>query len=70
VDDYIDYCRPFGAGGQPAVSLPLARSRADLPIGAQLVAATGRDDRLLRVAAELERAAPWHRAAQTRLELA
>jgi Asp-tRNA(Asn)/Glu-tRNA(Gln) amidotransferase A subunit family amidase len=30
-----------------------------LPIGVQLVAASGREDVLLRVAAQLEAAAPW-----------
>ncbi|MGY4780940.1 hypothetical protein ACVH9Z_13435 [Rhodococcus opacus] len=43
----------------PAVSLPLALSREGLPIGVQLVAATGREDLLLQVAAQLEQAAPW-----------
>jgi amidase len=70
ISDVGAYCQPFSAGGQPAVSLPLAQSRAGLPIGVQLVAGAGRDDLLLRVAAELEQAAPWHHPAQTRLEAA
>jgi amidase len=49
----------FDASGQPAISLPLHQSAAGLPIGIQLVAATGREDILIRVAAQLEAAVPW-----------
>jgi amidase len=45
--------------GQPAISLPLHWSDAGLPIGVQLAAPYGREDVLLRVAAQLEEAAPW-----------
>ena len=45
--------------GQPAVSLPLHVNDDGLPIGSQLVAPYGREDVLLRVAAQLEQAAPW-----------
>jgi amidase len=49
----------FNSSGQPAISLPLHWSGDDLPIGVQLVAAFGREDLLLRVAAQLEQAQPW-----------
>ena len=53
------YTPAFNMSGQPAISLPLHRSADGLPIGVQLVAAYGREDVLLRVAAQLESAHPW-----------
>jgi amidase len=53
------YTAPFNISGQPAVSLPLHWTEDGLPVGVQLVAAYGREDRLLQVAAQLEAAAPW-----------
>ncbi len=49
----------INATGQPAISLPLAQSEEGLPIGVQLIAPLGREDVLLRVAAQLEEAHPW-----------
>jgi amidase len=50
---------PFSVTGQPAISLPLHWSPEGLPVGVQLVAAYGREDVLIQVAAQLEAAQPW-----------
>ena len=49
----------FNQTGQPAISLPLQRSRSGLPIGVQFAAAMGREELLVRIAAQLEEATPW-----------
>src|SRR6266702_1351787 len=56
---FIPYTAQFNMTGQPAVSLPLHWTSGGLPVGVQLVAAYGREDLLVRVASQLERAAPW-----------
>lgn len=47
------------ATGQPAISLPLHITEDGLPVGVMLTAAYGKEELLLSVAAELERALPW-----------
>lgn len=49
----------FNQTGQPAISLPLYQSADGLPVGVQLAARFGDEATLLRVAAQLEAAAPW-----------
>jgi len=49
----------FNMTGQPAISLPLHRTEAGLPVGVQLVAGPWDEALLLRVAAQLEQAVPW-----------
>ncbi len=48
--------------GQPAISLPLATFADGLPLGIQLTAGSGREDVLVRIAAQLEEAQPWSTA--------
>ncbi|WP_327088655.1 amidase [Nonomuraea sp. NBC_01738] len=59
----VSYTSPFNATGQPAISLPLHRTASGLPVGVQLVAAAGREDLLVRVAAQVESAHPFEHAA-------
>ena len=55
----LQYTSQFNGTGQPAISLPLHWSADGLPIGVQFVGAYGREDVLLRLASQIESAAPW-----------
>ena len=55
----MPYTAQFNVSGQPGISLPMHWNDDGLPIGIQLVAAFGREDLLLQVAAQLETAQPW-----------
>lgn len=55
----VPFTTHFNVTGQPAISLPLHVSSGGLPVGVQIVAAYGREDLLIQVAAQLEEAAPW-----------
>jgi amidase len=57
--EFVPFTVQFNVSGQPAISLPLYWNADGLPIGSQLVAPYGREDLLLRVAAQLEQARQW-----------
>lgn len=50
----------FNVAGLPAISVPVGLSAAGIPVGVQLVAALGREDLLIEVAAALETSPLWH----------
>ena len=54
VSEYAD----LDAVALAAISLPLARTAAQVPVGVQAVARYGREDVLFRVASQLGRALP------------
>jgi amidase len=56
---FIPFTPQQNLTGQPAISLPLHWSDDGLPIGVQLAARFGDEATLVRIAAQLEQAAPW-----------
>lgn len=56
---YVGFTPLANVSGAPAISLPLAMSRENLPIGMHFMANMGREDQLLALAFELEEACKW-----------
>ncbi|TMC67002.1 MAG: amidase, partial [Chloroflexota bacterium] len=54
--DWLSFTHPFNCTGQPAMSLPLATSKAGLPIGIQLVGRPRDEYSILSLGAQLEAA--------------
>ncbi|MEU8706852.1 amidase family protein [Streptomyces sp. NPDC048565] len=56
---YSAFTSVHNVTGMPAMSVPLDRDRAGLPVGVQFAAPLGGEGVLLALAAQLEREAPW-----------
>ncbi|WP_206023742.1 amidase [Saccharibacillus alkalitolerans] len=56
---YTPFTQLANLTGQPATSLPLHLTEDGLPLGVQMIAAKGREDLLLRMAAQLEQSELW-----------
>ncbi len=57
--DYVPFTAMQNATGQPAINMPLHWNKEGLPIGVQFVGRFGDELGLLRLASQLEKAAPW-----------
>jgi amidase len=56
---YVPFTSMQNCAGTPGINLPLNWSKDGLPLGVQFTARTGDEMTLLKLAAELEKAAPW-----------
>jgi amidase len=56
---YVPFTSMQNATGTPGINLPLNWSKEGLPLGVQFTARIGGEMTLLKLAAELEKAAPW-----------
>ena len=56
---YMPGTSMFNISGQPAMSVPLAWSKAGLPLGMMFAAGFGEEGTLFRLAAQLEQVRPW-----------
>jgi amidase/6-aminohexanoate-cyclic-dimer hydrolase len=57
--NYMPGTSMFNISGQPAMSVPLAWSKAGLPLGMMFAARFGDEATLFRLAAQLEQSRPW-----------
>ena len=56
---YSPFTGIFNQSGQPSMSVPLYRTKNDLPVGSMFSAAFGNENLLFSLAGQLEKAEPW-----------
>jgi amidase len=56
---FTPWTSAWNVTGMPAVSLPLHRTAAGLPVGVMLAARPAEEELLLALSAQVEAAAPW-----------
>ena len=56
---YSPFTGIFNQSGQPSMSVPLYRSKSNLPIGSMFSASFGNENLLFSLAGQLEKAEPW-----------
>lgn len=56
---YTPFTQLANLTGQPAISIPVALSEKNLPLGCQFMAPKGREDLLLRLSFQLEQSTTW-----------
>jgi amidase len=57
--EYVPYTALCNFSGGPAMSVPLYWNDQDLPVGMHFMGGYGEEDKLFRLAGQLERARPW-----------
>ena len=61
---YSPFTGIFNQSGQPSMSVPLYRTKNDLPVGSMFSAAFGNENLLFSLAGQLEKAEPWMESLQ------
>ena len=65
---YSPFTGIFNQSGQPSMSVPLFRTKDNLPVGSMFSAAFGNENLLFSLAAQLEQAQPWAESLNTMRE--
>ena len=66
---YSPFTGIFNQSGQPSMSVPLFRTKDNLPVGSMFSAAFGNENLLFSLAGQLEQAQPWAESLNTMREI-
>ena len=66
---YSPFTGIFNQSGQPSMSVPLFRTKDNLPVGSMFSAAFGNENLLFSLAGQLEQAQPWAKALNVMREI-